>query len=145
MALLASMLDGSDIDIDAEAWRKLDPALRRAVSEVGPDSAVELPVLIVLDQIVLDQPPVESSPRGLAEHARWLAGQERVFDEASAAVRRTIEEAGPFDLRANWLARAFAARLPVPVIEVVARRPEVRQVVLDVPHKLIQEPKGRHA
>lgn len=140
MASLAGMRDNGELHIDPEVWRKFDLSLKRVLRDRGADSDAELPILIVLEQAPVAGP----APVGPArEH--WLAEQERAFEEASAAVRQTIAEAGPYEIQTSWLARTVGARLPSRVLDRIARRPEVRQIILDARRKLITEQEGRDA
>jgi hypothetical protein len=140
MASFAQMLGEDEIGLEPEAWRKFDPSLRRVVLELSGDAEIELPV-----SIALAAPPVAGpAPRG-HERERWLAEQERAFDELSAPVRNVIEAEGGYEVRPSWLARALAARLPLRVLEAVALRPEVRQIVLDARRKIGASSEGRHA
>ncbi|UXY32436.1 hypothetical protein [Streptomyces sp. HUAS TT20] len=112
--------------IPQNIWAKFDVALQREILGVRP---AEVAVLIVLAPSA-DRPSGFAAARGEAVDAL-----RRAFGRRAESVVDAIVAAGGYEIREFWLNDTIAARLAVPSLLAVARRPEVRQVLLDSPRQ----------
>ena len=133
------MPDQPPAGVASEIWAKLDPTLRQALQSLNADPSVDLPVVISLVG-QRDTTGSGSSPElpRLTRQERSRAAQEReaAFAAEVADLLNVLHGYGATEVQPLWLNRTVAARIPLPGIESVARRPDTKQIVLAVPQRV---------
>jgi hypothetical protein len=132
------MPDQPPAGVASEIWAKLDPTLRKAL-QLNADSSVDLPVVILLvgQRDTTGSGSSPDLPR-LTRQERFRAAQEReaAFAAEVADLLNVLHGYGATEVQPLWLNRTVAARIPLPGIESVARRPDTKQIVLAVPQRV---------
>jgi hypothetical protein len=129
------MLGQPPASVAPEVWAKLDPALRQALRSLNADPSVALPVVISL----VGQPDTSRSraspdlPRPTPqERSRAAQEREAAFAAELADLISELHGYGATDVQPFSLNRTVGARVTLPGLEAVARRPETKQILLAV-------------
>jgi hypothetical protein len=110
-------------------WAKLDTPLQREIVAVRGDTAVDLPVMIVVGStspMPSSGPFMKSSERDAA-----VTGARAEFDREAQPVLDRLAEVGARDVRTFWINHTVAARVSLSPLISVASLPEVRHLLLD--------------
>ncbi len=132
------MRGDQSIRVAPEIWAKLDPALRQALQSLSFDPSVALPVVIVLVEpsgagATREAPqPTEAPQTTRDERARLAREREAAFAAEVADLVRELAAHNATEIQPLWLNRTVGARVTLQGIEVAARRPDVRQILLAV-------------
>jgi hypothetical protein len=115
--------------IPENVWAKLDTPLQREIVAVHGDSAVALPVMIVVGS---SSPMLSSGPfTDSSERDAAVTRARAAFDREAQPVLDRLAAAGARDLRTFWINHTIAARLSLSALISVASLPGVRNLLLD--------------
>jgi hypothetical protein len=127
------LLSSDDVvGVDPVALAKFDAGLRRTVAEARGDPERVWPVLVVLGG-------GGRVPAAEVSAERWQAD----FERDSAELIAQLLAHGARDVTPLWLSRAMGATVGLEGLNAVGRRPEVRQIVLNVARNALIAPNDK--
>ena len=121
-----------DADLPSDLLAKVDGALRQALAALHYDPSVALPVIVELESPTMGASTTEEVRPSREQRLRQAEEKEALFAEEVTDFVRSFADHGATDVRPSWLGRSVTARAALPAIEVAARRPETRRILLDV-------------
>ena len=114
--------------VSGETLEKCDDFLREAVVEAQDNTSQPLALMIVLAGEKKSSPA--SQPAARKDRSELVSEQASAFKEEIRDLLETLSALGARDIQTFWINRTISAVLPLGALDVIGRRPEVKQIQL---------------